>query len=318
MAEPLLRALATAPRRRARRRAPRPRRSPPAGAAASPSRAGAASSCGTSTSRPAAASRSRRTTTPRRTSPTTRTPRERPRRAARRAVRQLARRDHHRTPTSSASPRRARRCCTRRARPSRSQPQRATTRPRTGCSPEDHPVLRALGHLRPAGPDQAVAPGEVPPGRGVPARALGRHRRRAAQRAGCATPTDEEPLRVVDLGCGNAYLTFAAHAWLRERMPVRLVGVDVKEQSRRHNTEVAERLGVADELTFLAAGIGDVVLERAAGRRTRPARVRHRHRRRPAAGGRLGGRAGPRGPVLPSRHLRTAAPSRRRRWATTA
>ena len=63
---------------------------------------------------------------------------------------------------------------------------------------------------------------------------------------------------MVDLGCGNAYLTFAAHAWLRERMPVRLIGVDVKEQSRRHNTEVAERLGVADELSFVAAGIRDV------------------------------------------------------------
>ena len=66
---------------------------------------------------------------------------------------------------------------------------------------------------------------------------------------------------MVDLGCGNAYLTFAAHAWLHERLPVRLIGVDVKEQSRRHNTEVAERLGVADELSFVAAGIREAVLE---------------------------------------------------------
>ena len=75
------------------------------------------------------------------------------------------------------------------------------------------------------------------------------------------TPTPEDPLRVVDLGCGNAYLTFAAHAWLSERLPVRLVGVDVKEQSRRHNTEVAEQLGLADQLSFVAAGITDVTLE---------------------------------------------------------
>ena len=27
-------------------------------------------------------------------------------------------------------------------------------------------------------------------------------------------PTDEDPLRVVDLGCGNAYLTFAAQRFL--------------------------------------------------------------------------------------------------------
>ena len=39
---------------------------------------------------------------------------------------------------------------------------------------------------------------------------------------------------------------------------MRLVGVDVKEQSRRHNTELAEELGLADELTFVAAGIRDV------------------------------------------------------------
>ncbi len=75
------------------------------------------------------------------------------------------------------------------------------------------------------------------------------------------TPTPEAPLRVVDLGCGNAYLTFAAHAWLSERMPVRLVGVDVKEQSRRHSTEVAEALGVGDEVSFVAAGIRDVTLD---------------------------------------------------------
>jgi SAM-dependent methyltransferase len=81
--------------------------------------------------------------------------------------------------------------------------------------------------------------------------------------SGRLRPTADEPLRIVDLGCGNAYLTFAAHAWLsRVRgVPVRLVGVDVKEQSRRHNSEVAERLGVADEVTFVTAGIDDVRLE---------------------------------------------------------
>jgi SAM-dependent methyltransferase len=81
--------------------------------------------------------------------------------------------------------------------------------------------------------------------------------------SGRLRPTADEPLRIVDLGCGNAYLTFAAHAWLsRVRgVPVRLVGVDVKEQSRRHNSEVAERLGVADEVTFVTVGIDDVRLE---------------------------------------------------------
>ena len=76
---------------------------------------------------------------------------------------------------------------------------------------------------------------------------LGRRRRRRDRLRPPAPHAETDPLRVVDLGCGNAYLTFAAHAWLsRVRgLPVRLVGVDVKDQSRRHNTALAERLGVA-------------------------------------------------------------------------
>jgi len=69
----------------------------------------------------------------------------------------------------------------------------------------------------------------------------------------------------VDLGCGNAYLTFAAHSYLtRVRgLPVRMVGVDVKEQSYRHNTEVAERLGIAGSMSFLQGDIGSVTLDEA-------------------------------------------------------
>ena len=42
-------------------------------------------------------------------------------------------------------------------------------------------------------------------------------------------PTVEEPLRIVDLGCGNAYLTFAAERFLTgvRKLPVRRTGVDV-------------------------------------------------------------------------------------------
>src|SRR6478752_7382321 len=126
--------------------------------------------------------------------------------------------------------------------------------------PEDHPALVALGI--------SDAQGRVKPSRQGKYRQVEEFLRSLAaaiddaQRAGkLRTPTEEDPLRVVDLGCGNAYLTFAAHAWLREQLPVRLVGVDVKEQSRRHNTEVAERLGIADELSFVAAGIREAVLE---------------------------------------------------------
>jgi SAM-dependent methyltransferase len=74
-------------------------------------------------------------------------------------------------------------------------------------------------------------------------------------------PTEDDPLRVVDLGCGNAYLTFAAHRFLREHrdLPVRFVGVDVKEQSRTHNTEVAAGLGI--EADFVVGTIADAVLD---------------------------------------------------------
>ncbi|MCH1991009.1 SAM-dependent methyltransferase, partial [Achromobacter xylosoxidans] len=126
--------------------------------------------------------------------------------------------------------------------------------------PEDHPVLQALGIS-----DQQ---GRIKPSRRAKyrqveefVRALSVAIEDATSSGKLRTPTPEAPLRVVDLGCGNAYLTFAAHAWLSERMPVRLVGVDVKEQSRRHSTAVAETLGVSDEVSFVAAGIRDVTLD---------------------------------------------------------
>jgi SAM-dependent methyltransferase len=66
-------------------------------------------------------------------------------------------------------------------------------------------------------------------------------------------------LRVVDLGCGNAYLTFAAYRWLTDRrgLDVRLVGVDVKSQARRHNTELAAALGWSDTVRFVEGTIAD-------------------------------------------------------------
>ncbi len=70
------------------------------------------------------------------------------------------------------------------------------------------------------------------------------------------------PLRVVDLGCGNAYLTFAAYRYLAQLgLDVELVGVDVRDDQRRRNTELAERLGWADRVRFVAGTIADAVVE---------------------------------------------------------
>jgi len=70
------------------------------------------------------------------------------------------------------------------------------------------------------------------------------------------------PLRVVDLGCGNAYLTFAAYRYLAEQgIEADLVGVDVREDQRRRNTELARQLGCADQVRFVAGAILDVQVE---------------------------------------------------------
>jgi SAM-dependent methyltransferase len=71
------------------------------------------------------------------------------------------------------------------------------------------------------------------------------------------------PLRVVDLGCGNAYLTFAALRYLTavKQLPVHIVGVDVKAQARAHNATVATRLDVADSLEFIDSTIAGATVE---------------------------------------------------------
>ncbi len=72
-------------------------------------------------------------------------------------------------------------------------------------------------------------------------------------------PTAESPWRLVDLGCGHAYLTIGAYVWLAKvrGLQVRVHGVDVREDSRERNTKLATVLGWGDELTFEAATIAD-------------------------------------------------------------
>jgi SAM-dependent methyltransferase len=77
-------------------------------------------------------------------------------------------------------------------------------------------------------------------------------------RALAATLPDElpTPLSVVDLGCGNAYLTFAAYRYLAGRgAQVQVVGVDVREDQRVRNTAVAAELGCSAEVSFVAGTI---------------------------------------------------------------
>lgn len=71
-----------------------------------------------------------------------------------------------------------------------------------------------------------------------------------------APPTAEDPLEIVDLGCGHAYLTFATHQYLKgEGIPVRVTGIDIRPASRDRNNAIAQSLGIDDTITFLAEEI---------------------------------------------------------------
>lgn len=66
------------------------------------------------------------------------------------------------------------------------------------------------------------------------------------------------PLRVVDFGCGKSYLTFALYHLLaiREGLPVKIVGLDLKADVIRHCAGLASDLGWRD-LTFSIGDISD-------------------------------------------------------------
>jgi SAM-dependent methyltransferase len=125
---------------------------------------------------------------------------------------------------------------------------------------EDSPLLRELGisdasgHVKPSRRDKYRQVEEF-------VRLLDAAVRDALDSGRLRRPTEDAPLRVVDLGCGNAYLTFAAHAHLRDGLglPVQVTGVDVKQQSADHNAAVAQRLGI--DADFTVGSITDAVLD---------------------------------------------------------
>ena len=77
-------------------------------------------------------------------------------------------------------------------------------------------------------------------------------------------PAPDKPLTIVDLGCGHAYLTFAAHQFLKSQgMSIKVVGIDVRPASRDRNNEIAKKLGIADSIEFLAEEISETSLKKA-------------------------------------------------------
>jgi SAM-dependent methyltransferase len=78
------------------------------------------------------------------------------------------------------------------------------------------------------------------------------------------TPTDARPLRIVDLGCGHAYLTFAAHQYLRAQgIPVKVIGIDVRPSARDRNNQIALDLKISNSIEFLAEEISETTLQEA-------------------------------------------------------
>jgi len=68
----------------------------------------------------------------------------------------------------------------------------------------------------------------------------------------------DSPLSIVDCGCGNAYLTFAAYHYFSEVLgvPTRLTGIDVNGELLARHAEKIERLGWTG-LTFQTSAIID-------------------------------------------------------------
>ena len=77
-------------------------------------------------------------------------------------------------------------------------------------------------------------------------------------------PAPDKPLTIVDLGCGHAYLTFAAHQFLKSQgMSIKIVGIDIRSASRDRNNEIAKKLGITDSIEFLAEEISETSLKQA-------------------------------------------------------
>ena len=66
----------------------------------------------------------------------------------------------------------------------------------------------------------------------------------------------QSEISIVDLGCGHAYLTFAVQEYLNSAtQKVKILGVDEREESKRHNDQIANSLSA--DAQFLVSKIAD-------------------------------------------------------------
>lgn len=81
--------------------------------------------------------------------------------------------------------------------------------------------------------------------------------------AGKGAAAGDEPLRLVDMGCGKGYLTFAAHEHLQAMVgrTVQTQGVEVRPELVKHSNHVARESGLAG-LEFIAGTIAETSVPR--------------------------------------------------------
>lgn len=129
-------------------------------------------------------------------------------------------------------------------------PRTAHDRAKPTLLAPDDPVLRAVGI--------ATANGAVKPSRQRKLRQVEAFLR-LVDPVLDAVPRDR-PIRVVDLGCGNAYLTFAAYRFLTAHRGITatLTGVDIRPQARARNSRIAAGLGWGAAADGSPAAVGFV------------------------------------------------------------
>jgi SAM-dependent methyltransferase len=70
-----------------------------------------------------------------------------------------------------------------------------------------------------------------------------------------------QELKVIDLGCGHAYLTLAAHKYLsKQGYKVKTLGIDERQDSRERNIALVDKLKMSKEITFQATKIANLEL----------------------------------------------------------
>lgn len=113
----------------------------------------------------------------------------------------------------------------------------------------DAPFLRALGVTN--------AVGEARPGMAGKLRQIQRFTELLGHLLDDSSLRERRDLRVVDMGAGKGYLTFATHAFLRSRgIAAEVTGVEVREELATFTEKTARDLG-CDGLSFVRGAIGE-------------------------------------------------------------